>query len=203
MDQWLDFAWTDLEVPLQVFAQLKSEGGAVAGLTAEEKAAVEAKSRQDITAALATLERHLEDKTYLVGEKISLADLSLACAMAALSKLSLLDAIAFPSVLRWLMTSSTHPKVRAILGDLSSCTISESGDYSFGKWTRRRIRVKELLKEGVSPEKNVIADIGNASPFQFHSRYLRRAAITLPQSQAPCPALAAQSSHFTRESFCV
>lgn len=150
VDQWMDFAWSELEVPLQVFSQLKSKSGLVAGLTAEERAAVEAKSKQDITAALTALERHLEDKTYLVGEKISLADLSLACAMAALSKLSLLDAIAFPSVLRWLMTASTHPKVRAVLGDLSSCTISDTGDYSFGKWTRRRIRVKELLKEGVA-----------------------------------------------------
>jgi asparaginyl-tRNA synthetase len=86
----------------------------------------------------------------MVGEKISLADISVCCSVAALSKLGLLDSIAFPFVLRWLMTTSTLPKVKAVVGDLARCTISAAGDYDFGKWTRRRVRVKELLKEGTS-----------------------------------------------------
>lgn len=150
VDQWLDFSWHNLEVPMQVFKELKTGSGTVSTLSAVEKSALTVKTKQDITSAMAALEKHLEHKTYIAGEKISLADIALCCTMAALSKLGLLDAITFPSLLRWFMTSGTHPKVKAVIGDISGSTISDGGDYSFGKWTRRRTRVKELLKEGAA-----------------------------------------------------
>ena len=144
----MDFTWTEIEVPLQVFAQLRSGSSQVSGLSDAEKFALEAKIKKDLSNAIRSLENHLGDKTYMVGEKISLADVSLCCALGALSKMGLLDSIAYPSVIRWLMTASTVPKVANLIGDLSSSVISDRGDYDFGKWTRRRLRIKELLKDG-------------------------------------------------------
>lgn len=148
IDQWLDFSWLELEVPMQAFMSASSDSSS--SVKTEQMQAVQKKARVDIAAALDVSEKHLIHKTYMVGEAVTIADISLCCAIAALSKLGLLDAIAFPSVLRWLMTISTHPRVAPILGDISSSSSAGSGDFAGGKWARKRIRVKELLLEGAA-----------------------------------------------------
>jgi hypothetical protein len=141
----METTWHDLETPLQTLLEFQS---GASDLSADHQSAVEKKARADISKALDTLERHLLHRTYMVGERVSVADISLCCAVAAIADLGLLDAIAYPSVLRWLMTVSSLPEMKETLGDIS--TSKSQGDFAFGKWTRRRTRIVELLSQGES-----------------------------------------------------
>ena len=80
----------------------------------------------DTHAALATLEAHLLLRTYLVGEAVTLADVSLCCALAYPMRL-VLDAAArakYPSVERWFTTCVNQPQFVAIMGDQPLCSVA-------------------------------------------------------------------------------
>ena len=94
-------------------------------------AEVHAKAVEDTHAALATLEKHLLLRTYVVGEAITLADVSLVSALYYPFRL-VLDAAArsaYPSVERWFVTCVNQPQFAAILGDvqLASTVMVPSG----------------------------------------------------------------------------
>ena len=90
------------------------------------------------------LENHISTRTFFVTEKITIADISLACACKLLIERGLFNKLEYPSMYRWLMTCIHHPKLGPVLGSDFS---SSSGPVA-GKWQRGRIRVKELLGMG-------------------------------------------------------
>ncbi|KAG0343844.1 Elongation factor 1-gamma 1 [Podila humilis] len=72
---------------------------------------------------LATLERHLIKKTYLVGERVTLADIAAASGLYMGFKL-VFDATfrkEFPAVTRWFTTIANQPNFKAVAGDLVLC----------------------------------------------------------------------------------
>ena len=81
------------------------------------------KATADLHAALATLERHLLPRTFVVGEAVTLADIVLACALLYPFKL-VLDAgarAAYPSVTRWFVTCVNQPAFASVLGEVALC----------------------------------------------------------------------------------
>ena len=83
---------------------------------------------------------------------MSVADVSLACALSACANLGHVDACAVPAVSRWFLTVTAHPAVAGVLGssELSAVSVNlppvvttASGE----KWNRCRVRVKELLDQ--------------------------------------------------------
>ncbi|KAG0280975.1 Elongation factor 1-gamma [Linnemannia exigua] len=74
-------------------------------------------------AALATLERHLIKKTYLVGERVTLADIASASALFGGYKM-VFDAPfrkEFPAVTRWFTTIVNQPHFKAVAGETVLC----------------------------------------------------------------------------------
>ncbi|KAF9422049.1 hypothetical protein BGZ94_008684 [Podila epigama] len=72
---------------------------------------------------LATLERHLIKKTYLVGERVTLADISAASGLYMGFKL-VFDATfrkEFPAVTRWFTTIVNQANFKAVAGDFTFC----------------------------------------------------------------------------------
>ncbi|KAG0022822.1 hypothetical protein BGZ81_008373 [Podila clonocystis] len=72
---------------------------------------------------LATLERHLIKKTYLVGERVTLADISAASGLYMGYKL-VFDATfrkEFPAVTRWFTTIINQANFKAVAGDFTFC----------------------------------------------------------------------------------
>ncbi|KAF8932007.1 hypothetical protein EDD21DRAFT_388048 [Dissophora ornata] len=72
---------------------------------------------------LATLDRHLTKKTYLVGERVTLADISAAASLIHGFKL-LFDAEfrkSFPAVTRWYTTIANQANFKAIAGECTLC----------------------------------------------------------------------------------
>lgn len=137
---------------MQTLLSLRDNGPTEA-ITVEDVPRLEKLAKTDIVNNLSVLEEHLSTRTYVVGEKISIADLSLFAAYRTILELGAVDPSLLPALFRWYMTVQSLPKVKATVGEASpvpaTAAVVKPGSVSTGgKWDRRRIRVKELLKEG-------------------------------------------------------
>ena len=149
--------YLDTEVPVQLLLAFKTSPSAVP-VDASEQPHLEAKAKADIFNNLTVLEEQLSDKTFIVGESVTLADISLFAAYMTILKLGAVAASSFPALHRWFMTVAMLSKVKEIVGDctvLAGCSdpaggsmecIGVAGASTGGKWDRRRTRVKELLQ---------------------------------------------------------
>jgi len=117
VQQWISFADNEILPPActWVFPCM--------GIMPFNKQATE-RAQADLKAALAALNDHLKLKTFLVGERISLADI---CCMANLLMPYkwVLDPefrAGFNNVTRWFLTMVNQPQVKKVLGEVALCT---------------------------------------------------------------------------------
>lgn len=122
VDAWVDFAANELELPATlwvypVFGYLPHNAG------------VTEKAKADLAKALGTLDAHLADKTYLVGEKITLADLACASALVYPYKIVMSPEYRaqFPNVLRWFLTIVNQPQFKDVIGEVRLCSCTCAG----------------------------------------------------------------------------
>merc|ERR1711950_87206 len=82
------------------------------------------RAKEDIKAALKTLNDHLLTRTFLVGERLSVADIAVACTLLSLYKQVLDPAFRKPfvNVTRWFTTVVNQPHAKAVLGEVTLCT---------------------------------------------------------------------------------
>lgn len=116
VDSWMDFCVNELELPATVWWY------PVAGyMPFSEKAY--AKSKEDFTAVLSKLECHLHTRTYLVGDAITLADISIVSALVYPMKLvcdkSFLKP--FTNVTRWFNTCVNQEEFKKVIGEVKLC----------------------------------------------------------------------------------
>merc|ERR1712198_606095 len=116
VQQWVNFADSEI-LPAScnwVFPCL--------GITQFNKQATE-HAKEDIKKALGLLNKHLETRTFLVGERVSLADITVGCNLLSLYKLVLDPEFRkpFPNVNRWFVTFVNQPEVKAIIGSVALC----------------------------------------------------------------------------------
>ena len=81
------------------------------------------RAKTDVRRTLEVLESTLASKTFLVGERVTLADVSLVCNLLSLYT-TVLDAEfrkPFVNVNRWFETVVNQPQVKAVLGDVKVC----------------------------------------------------------------------------------
>ncbi|XP_015910602.2 elongation factor 1-gamma [Parasteatoda tepidariorum] len=81
------------------------------------------KAKEDIKRALKILNDHLLHHTYLVGESITQADISLTCNLLSLYQLVLEPSFRQPygNVTRWFRTCINQPEFKKILGEVVLC----------------------------------------------------------------------------------
>lgn len=81
------------------------------------------KSKQAVKNALAALNKHLEDKSFLVGENITLADIAVTCSLFMIFTQAADAAYRAPyvNVLRWFTTCVNQPEFAKVLGDVVLC----------------------------------------------------------------------------------
>jgi elongation factor 1-gamma len=87
-------------------------------------AAASAKAKTDLARALGVLEAHLADKTYIVGHRITLADIVIVSALVYPFKL-VADAAfrgPFPNVMRWFDTCVHQPAFENVIGSVVLAT---------------------------------------------------------------------------------
>ncbi|NXI32083.1 EF1G factor, partial [Sterrhoptilus dennistouni] len=114
--QWVNFADSDVVPPAStwVFPTL--------GILHYNKQATEV-AKEEVRRVLGVLDGHLRTRTFLVGERVSLADISLVCALLWLYKQVLDPAFRGPfgNVNRWFLTCLNQPQFKAVLGEVQLC----------------------------------------------------------------------------------
>lgn len=83
----------------------------------------EAKAKENLDRSLGALDKELATKTFLVGERVTLADIACVCTLYSAMKL-LLEAPArakHANVLRWFETCVNQPNFKAVLGEFKFC----------------------------------------------------------------------------------
>ncbi|NWI41125.1 EF1G factor, partial [Picathartes gymnocephalus] len=114
--QWVNFADSDVVPPAStwVFPTL--------GILHYNKQATEV-AKDEVRRVLGVLDGHLRTRTFLVGERVSLADISLVCALLWLYKQVLDPAFRGPfgNVNRWFLTCLNQPQFKAVLGEVQLC----------------------------------------------------------------------------------
>jgi len=121
VDQWIDFCSNNIELPASIWFY------PILGYMAENAAAT-ARAKTDLASALAILNNHLSSRTYLVGEAITLADITVASTLVYPFKF-VCDAkyrAAFPNVMRWFETLVHQPQFEAVVGKVVLAS-SEAG----------------------------------------------------------------------------
>merc|ERR1711981_773780 len=82
------------------------------------------RAKEDIKAALKTLNDHLLTRTFLVGERVTLADIAVACTLVNLYK-QVLDPNfrkPFLNVTHWFTTVINQPNAKEVLGSVTLCS---------------------------------------------------------------------------------
>jgi len=115
----------------------------------------EARAKEDIKAALNCLNKHLLTRTFLVGERISLADIAVACTMLNLFKYVLDPAFRKPyqNVVRWFKTIVNQPNVKAVIGEQVLAT--KMAEFDAKKWQEfsGKGKKEDKPKKAAQPEK--------------------------------------------------
>merc|ERR1711981_308161 len=144
------------------------------------------RAKEDVKTALKTLNDHLLTRTFLVGERLSLADIAVACTMLSLYKQVLDPAFRKPfvNVTRWFTTVVNQPNVKAVLGQVNLCAkmaefdakkfaeFSGKGDKKAEKKEKapkqeqKKPEKKKEEKEEAEPELDVPAEPKKADPFE-------------------------------------
>lgn len=123
IQQWISFADNEILPPscTWVFPCM--------GIMAFNKQTTE-RAKSDLKTALTFLNEHLKLKTFLVGERISLADICCTCNLLLAYKW-VLDPeyrAGFNNVTRWFLTMVNQPELKRVVGDVVLCSKAATFD---------------------------------------------------------------------------
>merc|ERR1711878_253802 len=113
------------------------------------------RAKEDVKAALKCLNDHLLTRTFLVGERLTLADIAVATTMLSLYKQVLDPAFRKPfvNVTRWFTTVVNQPNVKAVLGQVNLCAkMTEFDAKKFAEFSGKGDNKKEKKEKGPKQE---------------------------------------------------
>ncbi|XP_038075313.1 elongation factor 1-gamma-like [Patiria miniata] len=117
------------------------------------------RAKEDVKKALGFLNDTLKTKTFLVGERVTLADISVACSLLLLYKNVLEPQFRAPftNVNRWFTTLVNQPQAKAVLGEVQLCVKMAQFDAKkfaelSGKKDKKKDEKKESKKESKKAE---------------------------------------------------
>jgi len=116
VEQWIDFAASELDTPAAVWVF------PILGLIPNNANATQ-KAKGDVRKALENLNKHLQTRTFLVGQRITLADIVVALSVQRLYELVLDSPFrkGFVNTNRWFLTVVNQPEVKAVVGEVTLC----------------------------------------------------------------------------------
>mmetsp|Transcript_16955 Transcript_16955/g.25503 ORF Transcript_16955/g.25503 Transcript_16955/m.25503 type:complete len:438 (-) Transcript_16955:259-1572(-) len=114
IDSWIDFCAHELELPCTMWVY------PIIGYMPYNATAY-AKAKEHVTKALSTLDAHLLDKTYIVGDSLTLADITIASALVYPAKLAMDPSFRaqFPNVMRWFDLCVHQSQFIAVIGEVN------------------------------------------------------------------------------------
>lgn len=116
IDQWIDFSSGEIDLPAAAWIY------PIFGFVANNPTAT-SKAMQDIRKVMGILNQHLQTRTFLVGDRISLADIVVACSLYNLYKIVLDPGFrkSFQNTNRWFNTLINQPNFKTVMGDFVFC----------------------------------------------------------------------------------
>jgi len=120
VDNWIDYSVNEIDLPASVWIF------PILGFIQNNQMATQ-RAKGDIRKVLDTLNQHLANRTFLVGERISLGDIVIATSLHRLYEKVLEPAFRQPFVNtdRWFTTVVNQPEYIAVAGTISLCTKME------------------------------------------------------------------------------
>jgi len=123
IQQWISFADNEILPPAcaWVFPCM--------GIMAFNKQASE-RAKNDLKSALSVLDAHLKTRTFLVGERVTLADICCMCNLILPFKwvLDPESRSGFNNVTRWFLTVANQPPAKAVIGETILCSKAATFD---------------------------------------------------------------------------
>merc|ERR1712142_886984 len=107
------------------------------------------RAKEDVKKAFSALNSHLLTHTYLVGERITLADITVTCTLLHLYQYVLEPAFRkpFQNVNRWFTTMVNQPQVKTIIGEFKLCEKMAQFD------NKKFAEIQGKLKQGGGADK--------------------------------------------------
>lgn len=190
IDSWIEFCTHELEVPLCTWVL------PVLGIFDEVPEAT-ACAKQDVKLALAVLNNHLLHNTYVVGHQITLADISVCCALVDGMRL-VLDAEfrkPFGNLMRWFNLCLSQPEFAAIIGKVDLCgkaAQTAAANKETDKKPKKESAPKETApkreatpKREVAPEKETAREKKKAAPKKGASKKESNGKDKVPEEAEP------------------
>ncbi|XP_029470749.1 elongation factor 1-gamma [Rhinatrema bivittatum] len=143
--QWVSFADSEIVPPAStwVFPTL--------GIMQYNKQATE-HAKEEVKRVLSVLDAHLKTRTFLVGERVTLADIAVVCSLLWLYKQVLEPSFRQPygNVTRWFVTCVNQPQFRTVLGDLKLC--EKMAQFDAKKFAESQPKKEASKKEKTAKE---------------------------------------------------
>eukprot|EP00002_Diphylleia_rotans_P002112 TRINITY_DN112_c0_g1_i3.p1 TRINITY_DN112_c0_g1~~TRINITY_DN112_c0_g1_i3.p1 ORF type:complete len:441 (-),score=94.77 TRINITY_DN112_c0_g1_i3:337-1659(-) len=163
VDQWIDYASNEIDTPAGMWVY------PILGYLPYDRRVCD-KAKEDMHKALATLDKHLASRTFLVGQRITLADIVVLCALYWPLAMVIDPAFRAPYThfVRWVDTLVHQPQFAAVIGDFKfaetmavapSASASASADKKEDKKEK-----KEEKKEKKEEKKEKAAAAPAAAP---------------------------------------
>jgi len=160
IDQWIDFSATELDLPAQTWVF------SLQGVIPYDSEGVEI-SKEAIKKAFVVLNQYFLTRTFLVGERFSLADVAVLSSLEPLYRLVLDPSFRrpFPNVNRWFNTCLHHEAVRSVLGEVVLCEkplkhegATHAAKPQAPKEKAAKSAAKQAPKEKAQPKKAAAGD---------------------------------------------
>jgi len=161
VDSWIDFCAHELELPCTlwvypIIGYMPFSGPAYG------------KAKAHVSQALKTLDAHLLDKTYMVGEAMTLADITIASALVYPAKLAMDPKFRaqFPNVFRWFDLCVHQPQFVAVIGDvaLAESEMKPEGASSAPQGGKKEAKKEKAPKKEKAKKEKAAAPPPAAAP---------------------------------------
>eukprot|EP00923_Selenidium_pygospionis_P036800 GHVN01064492.1.p1 GENE.GHVN01064492.1~~GHVN01064492.1.p1 ORF type:complete len:273 (+),score=51.93 GHVN01064492.1:419-1237(+) len=143
---WVDFGQNELEVPLSAWVY------PTIGVVEKNEQAM-ALGKENVMTVMEVMNKHLIGHTYLVGERLTIADICVAAPLVEAYKSVFDEAIItkFPSLFRWLHTVINKPAVAKVFGAVKLAKAAPTEDLSMNMdaWKRCYSNTKDLKGEAM------------------------------------------------------
>ncbi|XP_060711454.1 elongation factor 1-gamma [Hemiscyllium ocellatum] len=143
--QWVSFADSDIIPPAStwVFPTL--------GIMQYNKQATE-HSKEEVKKVLGILNEYLKTRTFLVGERVTLADITVVCSLLWLYKQVLDPSFRQPytNMNRWFITCINQPQFKAVLGEVKLC--DKMAQFDAKKYAELQPKKEKAPKELKEPK---------------------------------------------------
>lgn len=143
MENWIEYAANEIELPGNVWVY------PILGFIPNNAVATN-KAKADIRKALEFLNKHLLTRTFLVGERISIADIVVSISLLRLYQ-RVLDAPfrkLFANTNRWFLTCVNQPQFKEVIGEVKLCEKMEvAPEGAAGKEEKKETKKEQPKKE--------------------------------------------------------